>query len=217
MATRSNPRFTRRSWPRLALVCLVTALMATLLSATPAAAGVVFRYDVTGGEAFVKKLDSTIQVGTGTLAADVDVRTGDFTADLDLATAHGEFRVFGFFPVSADLDLEQAGPATGNLTGGVIVGRADVILRLSNVKVAGIPAFIGDNCRTATPASIPLKSGPGFNPVVGGDLLSDPSFTIPSFTGCKLITVIPFFVDLALHALISGPDNTLKLTIKWAN
>jgi hypothetical protein len=217
MTTRPNTRFTRRSWPRLALACLVTALVATLLSATPAAAGVIFKYDVTGGEAFVKKLDSTVRLGTGTLTADVDVRTGDFTANLDLATAHGEFRVFGVFPVSADLAMEQAGPATGNLSGGVIVGHADVILKLSNVKVAGIPAFVGDNCRTTTPASIPLKSGPGFNPVVGGDLLSDPSFTIPSFTGCKLITVIPFFTDLALHALISGPDNTLKLTIKWAN
>jgi hypothetical protein len=213
MANRSRMR---RSWPRVGIAGLVAALVATLLSGTPAAAGIIFKYDVTGGEAFVKKLDSKLALSTGTLAADIDVATGNFTATLDLETAHGEFRVFNVFPVSADLDLVQNGPATGTIKNGAITGEAAVTLRLSNVKVAGIPAFVGDNCRTATPATVPLKSGPGFNPVVGGELLSE-SFTIPSFTGCKLITVIPFFVDFALHALISGPDNSLTMTIKWAN
>lgn len=205
-----------RSWARLAGVGAAAILITSMLSAGVAAAQpVIFNYDITGGAAHVNKLDSTLQLGTGTLAADIDVATGEFTAELEVDTVHGEFTVFGFVPVSADLDLIQEGPATGTINNGAIKAIADVTLKLSNVKIGGIPAFIGDNCRTQTPASVPLESAPGFNPLVGGDLVS--TFTIPNYTGCKVLTVIPWVADFALDALISGPDNDLTITIKFAN
>lgn len=206
----------KRRWPTMGLAGLVVAMTATLLGATPAgAAPVTFNYDITGGEAYVQKLDSTVTLGTGTLAADIDLATGAFSAMIDLETAHGDFRVLGF-PVSADLDLEQTVPATGTIKQGAISATAEVVMRLSNVRFAHVPVFVGNNCRTM-PATIPLKSAPGFNPLVGGDLVTDPVFTLPRFTGCKLITVFPYVTDLALDTFISGPDNTFQITTKWAN
>ncbi|WP_216213171.1 hypothetical protein [Amycolatopsis aidingensis] len=205
-----------RPWHRLAATCGAAVLVSGLLSAgTAAAAPVTFNYDVTGGTATVEKLGSTLELGQGSLSAHIDVASGEFVADLDMDTAHGEFTVFGFVPVSADLDLIPQGQTTGKIDGGSVTAEANVTLKLSNVKVAGVPAFIGDNCRTKTPATVSLASAPGFNPLVGGDLLS--TFTIPKFSGCKVLTVIPWVADLALDALIAGPDNDLKLTLAWAN
>jgi hypothetical protein len=84
-----------------------------------------------------------------------------------------------------------------------------VNIRLSDVKTLGIPLFVGNKCRTATPAVIDLHSAPEFNPLEGGDLIA-PNYTIPQFKDCNLATGI-------LNGLIPGPDNTLSLTlaIKW--
>jgi hypothetical protein len=204
----------RRKWFGLTATALVTALAATALGATPAsAAPVTFSYDITGGSAYVKKVDAAIELGTGTLTADIDLATGNFSALMDLETAHGQFSVFGI-RVTADVNMVQTKPATGTILRGQLTGTAEVIMKMSNVRVFDVPVFVGDDCQTL-PVTVPLASTEGFNPLVGGEIASDPDFTIPHFQGCRLITVLPWVVDLALDAFVSGPGNTMAINVAW--
>ncbi|MET0235227.1 MAG: hypothetical protein ABW224_11355 [Kibdelosporangium sp.] len=186
------------------------ALTATLLGAGTAVADPVFTYDVTNGTSTIKKLNAVLPLGPGSLVVDLDGASGNFTADMTLPPSQGNFKIFGIFPTTATVTLEQVGKVTGTLVDGVVTAHSDVIIRLSDVKAIGfIPLLVGDKCRTSIPASINLHSAPEFNPLEGGDLLA-PSYTIPEFKDCGLSTGI-------LNGLIPGPDNsiTLTLAIKW--
>jgi hypothetical protein len=190
----------------LAIGAMVCA--AALLGAGTAAADPIFTYDVTKGTSHVKKTNSQLPLGPGSLVVDLDGASGNFTAEMTLPPVKSEFKVIGFIPATATVTMEQVG-ITGTLIDGVVTSRALVNIKLSDVKTLGIPLFVGDKCRTATPAVIDLHSAPDFNALEGGDLLA-PNYTIPQFKDCNLATGI-------LNGLIPGPDNTLSLTlaIKW--
>ncbi|MFC0106560.1 hypothetical protein [Kibdelosporangium aridum] len=185
------------------------ALTATLLGAGTAAADPVFTYDITKGSSTIKKLNATLPLGPGSLVVDLEGATGRFTADMQLPPSQGSFKIFGVFPTTATVTMQQVGKVTGTLTDGAVTAHSDVVIRLTDVKAIGFPLFVGDNCRTAKPASIDLVSESGFNPLEGGELTAAP-YTIPEFTDCGLSTGI-------LNGLIPGPGNTLGLTlaIKW--
>ncbi|MCE7011473.1 hypothetical protein LWC34_52980 [Kibdelosporangium philippinense] len=184
-------------------------LTATMLGAGTAAADPVFTYDITKGSSTIKKLNATLPLGPGWLVADLEGATGRFTADMHLPPTQGSFKIFGVFPTTATVTMQQVGKVTGTITDGAVAAHADVIIRLTEVKAVGFPLFVGDNCRTGKPASIDLNSEPGFNPLEGGDLTAA-SYTIPEFTDCGLSTLV-------LNGLIPGPGNSLGLTlaIKW--
>nr|WP_042185272.1 hypothetical protein [Kibdelosporangium sp. MJ126-NF4]CEL16662.1 hypothetical protein [Kibdelosporangium sp. MJ126-NF4]CTQ88986.1 hypothetical protein [Kibdelosporangium sp. MJ126-NF4] len=194
---------------RPVIIGAIATLTAALLGAGTAAADPIFTYDITKGTSTIKKLNSSLALGPGSLITDLEGATGRFNATMSLPPAHGEFKVIGLLPTTATVSFEQSGPIPGTITDGVVAAHSDVIIRLSDVKVGGLPAFVGENCRTKTPASIDLDSAPEFNPLEGGDLVAKP-YTIPEFTDCGLST-------LMLNGLIPGPDNTLQLTlaIKW--
>lgn len=185
------------------------ALTATLLGSGTAAADPIFTYDITKGTSTIKKLNAELPLGPGSLVVDLEGATGRFTADMQLPPATGTFKIFGIFPTTATITLQQVGKVTGTLTDGAVAAHADVVIRLTDVKAIGFPLFVGDHCRTARPASIDLVSEPGFNPLEGGDLKAA-AYTIPEFTDCGLSTLV-------LNGLIPGPGNTLGLTlaIKW--
>jgi hypothetical protein len=191
----------------LAIGAIVCA--AALLGAGTAAADPIFTYDVTKGTSYIKKTNSQLPLGPGSLVVDLDGATGNFTADMTLPPVQSEFKIIGFIPATATVTLEQVGKVTGTLVDGVVTSRAHVNIRLSDVKTLGIPLFVGDKCRTATPAVIDLHSAPEFNPLEGGDLIAS-NYTIPQFKDCNLTTGI-------LNGLIPGPDNSISLTlaIKW--
>ncbi|MER5268202.1 DUF6801 domain-containing protein [Actinosynnema sp. NPDC002837] len=159
-------------------------------------------YGLTGGTR-IKAANGTVAL-TGGIAAALDLSTGAFDADLTLDPATGRFKAFGFVPVKAKLQFAQAAKTTGTLAAGVLRSTSSVTVKLPHVTVLGIPVSTGPDCRTKTPASIPLESGPGFDPLAGGVLAG--VYTLPALTGCGPLTGL-------ISGLTSGPGNTIEVTL----
>jgi hypothetical protein len=162
------------------------------------------------GTTFLKKLNTTVNLGSGTLAATVDLTTGASSSTLTLPPATASVKEFGLIPVTATTEMVQNGPATGtaNLTTNTITSTASVTLKITNLTIAGLSVPVGGSCQT-TPFSVTLSSGPGFT-VSGGGPISG-GYTIPAFHHCGLSTLL---INLTIPA---GPrPNDLSLgTGRW--
>lgn len=175
------------------------------LTTSASAAGLRFTYHVTGTST-VAKPNSTVTLGPATLHVTI-ANNGTFTGSLPLPAAQTSFKVLGLVPVSASVAFVQQGKLTGRLTANAkgaikVTSVAHDILRLSNVKIAGIPANVGSKCQT-TPATLSVKSSGKFDLIKGGVLAG--TFTIPKFSGCGLLNT-PL-----INALVPGPGNTVSL------
>jgi hypothetical protein len=157
------------------------------------------------GSSYIKKLNTTINIGTGTLAATVDLTTGTSTSTLTVPPSTISMKEFGFIPVTVTTQMVQNGPATGtaNLNTNTISSTSSVILEIASISVAGINIPVGNSCQTS-PFSVTIASDPGFT-ISGGGPISG-SFTISNFHHCGITTPI-------LNLLIPGPGNTLNLTL----
>ena len=189
------------------------ALGSTLLAAGGAAATagsasadtiINVHYALTG-TTFIKKLNTTVNLGSGTLASTVDLTTGASSSTLTLPPATASVKELGIIPVAATTEMIQNGPATGtvNLNTNTVTSTASVTLKITNLTIAGINAPVGGNCQTS-PFSVTLSSGPGFT--VGGGGPVSGSYTIPAFRHCGLNTLL-------LNLTIPGQGNTLNLTL----
>jgi hypothetical protein len=194
---------------RLAALAVGTALLAAAgvtASAGSASADTVINvhYALTG-TTFIKKLNTTVNLGSGTLASTVDLTTGASSSTLTLPPATASVKEFGIIPVAATTEMIQNGPATGtaNLNTNTITSTANVTLKITNLTIAGVSAPVGGNCQTS-PFSVTLSSGPGFT--VGGGGPVSGSYTIPAFRHCGLNTLL-------LNLTIPGQGNTLNLTL----
>ena len=67
------------------------------------------------GTTFIKKLNTTVNLGSGTLAATVDLTTGASSSTLTLPPATASVKEFGLIPVTATTEMVQHGPATGGM------------------------------------------------------------------------------------------------------
>ncbi|WP_395110504.1 DUF6801 domain-containing protein [Actinomadura sp. SCN-SB] len=153
--------------------------------------------------------------------------------------AQGAFLGFGFMPVTATVHISQvqdepiSSLAFQPLFTPVgepfsIVATARLSLRLSDVRVNGVPLDVGGNCRTSGHLTSPRSpyrpdravlfgGGPGFK--VATPEFSNVAFggaaggmaTIPQLTGC----VTPSGEDVTplLNATVAGPDNYMKIII----
>jgi|SRR5260221_14046577 len=61
------------------------------------------------GSTVIKKINSTIPLGPGTLTSNADLTTSTLTATLTLPPATGSFKELGFVPVTATTKLVQVG------------------------------------------------------------------------------------------------------------
>ena len=157
------------------------------------------------GTTFITKLNTTVNLGAGTLASTVDLTTGTSTSTLTLPPATASVKELGIIPVTATTEMIQDGPATGtvNLGTNTITSTASVTLKITNLTIFGISIPVGSSCQT-TPFAISLSSGPGFT--VGGGGPVSGSYTIPLLRHCGLNTLL-------LNATIPGSGNTLNLTL----
>jgi len=190
----------------LAALTIQAAGPATASPATrsaPSDTVITATYPVTGST-FISKLNSTIALGPGTLVSSLDLQTSALTATLTLPPATGSFTILGFVPVTATTEFIQDGMATGTLKNGVVTTTAQVTLKLTSLKAAGIPIFVGNQCETNTPATITITSQAGFNLLNGGNLAG--TYTIPRFSHCGLATLL-------INLTIPGPNNTITLTL----
>ncbi|MFJ8924722.1 DUF6801 domain-containing protein [Streptomyces sp. NPDC102415] len=139
----------------------------------------------------------------------------DSAVDLDhegktqLPPASGTFLTFGFMPTTATLEMTQIPTGTNpdgtrvpNIKSDLAINIAegstkavtavtlDLMLRLRDVEVDGVPLDVGDNCRTSKPFTLKLegrmtlKDGVqvGYTLATGGELTG--SVTLPPFSGC---------------------------------
>jgi hypothetical protein len=174
-------------------------------TAGPASADTVLNvhYALTG-TTFIKKLNTTFDLGAGTLASAVDLDTAALTSTLSLPPGTLSFKVRGA-SFTVNTEIVQDGPASGSisLSDGTITSTATVTLKVTGLTVSGVGIPIGDSCGTR-PFPIAITSGTGFSIISGGPL--NGTFTIPSFGNCLLGTAL-------LNQVIPGPGNTLNLTL----
>jgi len=201
---------------RLALLAAsAAAAVAGIAAATPALASpaaptapsdstVSVSYPVTGST-FIKAIGSTIDLGPGTLSTTADLTTSTLTGTLTLPPATGSFKELGLIPVTATTEMIQDGTATGtvNFTTNAVTTTATDTIKLTSLKVAGVPILVGPSCETS-PATISVSSQAGFNVLNGGTLSG--TYTIPPFAHCGLATLL-------INLTLPGPGNTISLTL----
>lgn len=191
------------------LVALIAGMALALApaAAANAADGVDIDYDVSG-TTHIASTGSTIDLGPSTLHTTIDTANGDLTGTLDLPGTTTKFKLIGFLPVTADVHFEPAAPLEGHITltgyDAVITSEAKYYVRLSNIKVAGLPTFAGPHCRTIDPVTIPANTpeGEGFEILGGGTLQG--TYTIGKFHHCGLNTLL-------INAVVPGSGNTVEL------
>jgi hypothetical protein len=197
------------------LAATAAAAVAGIAAATPALASpgaptapsdttVSVSYPVTGST-FIKAINSTIDLGPGTLATTADLTTSTLTGTLTLPPATGSFKELGLVPVTATTEMIQDGTATGTVdfTTNAVTTTATDTIKLTSLKVAGLPIPVGSSCETS-PATITVSSQAGFNVLNGGTLSG--TYTIPTFAHCGLATLL-------INLTLPGPGNTISLTL----
>lgn len=197
------------------LAASAAAAVAGIAAATPALASpaapiapsdstVSVSYPVTGST-FIKAIGSTIDLGPGTLSTTADLTTSTLTGTLTLPPATGSFKELGLIPVTATTEMIQEGTATGtvNFTTNAVTTTATDTIKLTSLKVAGVPILVGPSCETS-PATIAVSSQAGFNVLNGGTLSG--TYTIPPFAHCGLATLL-------INLTLPGPGNTISLTL----
>jgi hypothetical protein len=174
-------------------------------SAAPADDSLLASYPINGSTT-IKATNSSMNLGPGTLDATLDVDNNTFSADLNLPPATGSFTELGFLPVTATTEFVQDGATTGAVDGdtGGIASTSKIIIRLTDVKIAGIDVPVGNSCQTS-PATVQLTSEDGFNVLTGGNISG--TYTIPKFSNCGLLNT-PI-----INAIIPGSGNTITLTL----
>ena len=102
-----------------------------------------------------------------------------------------------------------AGPVTGRVFSNPqpqVKATAKYTIKLSNVTVGGLPAFVGDSCQTSAPVTIPVATPKGqvFDIAVGGTVKG--TYTIGQFANCGLTTSL-------INMLVPGAGNTVTLKL----
>lgn len=215
MFGRTRPKTALR---RLSTVAALTtaAALAGSLAATPALADdpveIPVSYTVTG-QTTVKKTGGTLDLGPGQLdgALVIDGDNVGIRGNLSLPPATANISLAsGVFKIKARVRIEPTGPVTGTLANGDLTTRSQANMLIDNIVVGlfwpVIPLPTAPKaCKTVTPLDLTLvsKNVDLFAPTIP----SSGTFTIPAFKDC-------FINDLALGSLISGPDNTINLSLK---
>jgi hypothetical protein len=193
---------------RLAGILFASAAVAGAvgMGVSPASADttISLTYPVSGST-YINAIHSSIPLGPGTLSATADLTTSAITGSVNLPPATGSFKELGLVPVTATTAFVEQGQTTGTLeSDGGIQATSHITLKLTSLKVAGIPVPVGNSCQTVVPATIPLTSQAGFNALTGGTVSG--TYTIPRFAHCLLATPL-------INLTLPGPDNTITLTL----
>ena len=176
------------------------------LGATSASADttVSLTYPISGST-YINAIHTSIPLGPGTLSATADLNTAAVTGNVNLPPATGSFKELGLVPVTATTAFVEQGQTTGTLeSDGGIQATSHISLKLTSLKVAGIPVPVGNSCETAVPATITLTSESGFNALTGGTVTG--TYAIPHFAHCLLATPL-------INLTLPGPSNTITLTL----
>ncbi|MEQ0558622.1 DUF6801 domain-containing protein [Amycolatopsis sp. NEAU-NG30] len=148
----------------------------------------------------------------------------EVTGEVAFAPVTVSYLGYGFLPISATVEFLPVDyrhttmiRSFGTLFEGTLRNHLDVVSRLSDVKVNGVPLDAGPDCVSETP--IPIDMIGEYDPFAGGLITTDPANPDPKFRG---FTLPPFKNCGAAEKLSSlftgqnsGPGNqaTARLTI----
>ncbi len=174
----------------------------------PAKPGLV---NVDFGERPVFKPGKLIEFSTGELF---------YRGRHELPPVTATFLAFRFVPVTATLHLTELDPIAIVSVSGIlppfpitVTGKTKVSIRVSNVRVNGVPLAVGPGCRTRSPLTlIVVAHGKNTIPPRGytvpdGGVLSG-KVTIPPFIDCGVTENL----DPLFTGSISGRGNFVKMT-----
>lgn len=193
---------------RIAKILFIAAAAATAIGLTTTSAfadAVLTAVYPASGTTHIAATNSSLTLGPGTLTSTADLTTGTLTGSISLPPATGSFTELGL-RVTVTAAFIQVGQTTGtiDLNTGEVVATSRIILKITDMKVAGLDVPVGPFCQTAVPASITVTSDPSFLLLTGGPVSG--TYTIPPFVNCLLETPV---IDL----VIPGPGNTIDLTL----
>ncbi len=166
-------------------------------------------YDATGWS-HINTTDSDLWIKPTTLSLAMESDDGTFTGHMPLQPADTKFHLLGFLPVKAQVNFIEAAPVTGSIAyvdgANKVTSTASYYIRLSDVLIGGLPAFVGNNCRTKVPVTIPANTpaGESFDVTNGGRLVGE--YTIGAFQNCGLQTFI-------LNQIVPGHGSTIDLNV----
>ncbi|MEU0372861.1 hypothetical protein ABZ070_21840 [Streptomyces sp. NPDC006283] len=202
---KSAPSRRRRAVLRGAVTLAAGLGLVATTSGSAHAAPIRLDYPLSG-VTHLQGTGSDLELKPGVLAVTADLRAGTLTADTKLPPAPGSFKMIGAIPVSVTTEFIEPEPTVGtiDLKTGAIKSTTKLILRLKDLKVAGIPTPVGSACQTEVPAELDLTSEPGFNALKGGKLSG--TYAIPKFEHCLLATPL-------INMIIPGDGNSISLTL----
>ncbi len=142
---------------------------------------------------------------TGSLALRADLDSGLFGGDLVLDQSTISRTVLGASLFSAAVQIAAESPVIGMVDHeGRMYATVTVDAVIAEVRAGGRTFMSSGSCRTATHATVPLHSKPGFNLERGGRLVG--RYHRPPFTGCGWAT--PF-----INVLVAGPGNAVVIDL----
>ncbi|MFI7892618.1 DUF6801 domain-containing protein [Streptomyces sp. CACIS-1.16CA] len=161
-------------------------------------------------------------------ASTVDVSSEvnfDYEGKRQLPPTKATFLSYGFMPTTATMTLEQVGPPAAIHTHTVTntptypeetTVTAQLVMRLSDVEVNGVPLDVGPDCRTERPFEQVLKGyGQSYPPagylVAYGGTLTGYAH-IPPFKGCGATEDLDPIFTSAISSPGKRADNYTKMT-----
>ncbi|MEU7789587.1 hypothetical protein [Amycolatopsis sp. NPDC049159] len=188
----------------------VTALVAATIvsgvgfAGTASAAGppVYSKYTVTG-TTHIAKPGADLPLGPGQFDMYTLIGSYTFSGTITLPPVKVTKSVPGIGKVSGTVTLGP-GSAEGSVFGS-FTGSATWPVKVSDVRVNGVPYDVGASCGTAQPVTTELVPD-GFVTGKGGRLNS--TYTIGEFANCGSATPV-------VNAAVPGPGNTQALDLTW--
>jgi hypothetical protein len=198
---------------RLATALLFTALVAIAgagLSAPAQADPVIdLNWANVTGQTVVKKPNVTITVPQSTFNAKLDLGTGALAGDMKIPDLTMKMKLAGHIPVTSIVRMVPVGQTTANvnLAGNKIVSKTTFTLQVIRVSSDWVPQLnlVPAGCTTSKPSVATLENTTPIDIFKGTTLAG--TYEIPSFKSCGLLTPV-------LSLLMSGPGNTMTLTLK---
>jgi hypothetical protein len=169
------------------------------------------------GPIHMRKLDSDLVIPVGDLAGDLELylnggSTGAYicvNGTVLVPDSPGYFVMFNFAPVTAIAHTVPGVKSRTKISSGYLISRTEATIRLSDVKVNGVPLDVGPNCHTSTPAVIRL-AGPYQGFTASGKVpgLVD----VPSFVGCAHGSDV---LDPLFNGLVAADGNPFVANIVY--
>ncbi|MEO3787770.1 fibronectin type III domain-containing protein, partial [Actinocorallia sp. B10E7] len=151
------------------------------------------------GSTFIKRANGSVPL-SGRLQAHFDPRTKHYAGRLSLHSATGRFKVLGVLPVRARVVFEPKGDTTGAFKKGVLTSRSRLHVKVTELKLYGIPFGGGADCRTYSPAEINLRSKRKGTVLTG-------RYYLPPLHDCGPLTPL-------VNTMTAGSGNTVELRPK---